>query len=63
MLHEVLLRYSDNVMDGRLEMSGHKISVLGNPVDSEDAVNKKYIIARVKTITAVLTDLIERINK
>ena len=57
LLHEVLLRNSDNVMDGRLEMSGYKISGLGNPVDSEDAVNKEYITARVKTITAVLNDL------
>ena len=36
-----LLPNSDNVMDGRLEMSGHKIKRLGNPVDSGDAVNKE----------------------
>ena len=48
---EVLLRDTDNVMDGRLEMSGHKIKGVGNPVDSGDAVNKDYITARIKTIT------------
>ena len=32
LLDEVLLRNSDNVMDGRLEMSGYKIKGLGNPV-------------------------------
>ena len=37
LLDEVLLR--NNVMDGRLEMSGHKIKGLGNPVDSDDAKN------------------------
>ena len=63
LLDEVLLRKSDNVMDGRLEMSGHKIKGLGNPVDSGDAVNKEYITARIKTKTDVLNDLTERINK
>ena len=48
---EVLLRNTDNVMDGRLEMSGHKIKGVGNPVDSGDAVNKEYITAKIKTIT------------
>ena len=60
---EVLLRNTDNVMDGRLEMSGHKIKGVGNPVDSGDAVNKEYITARIKTITDILNDLTERINK
>ena len=60
---EVLLRNTDNVMDGRLEMSGHKIKGVGNPVDSGDAVNKEYITARIKTITDILNDLSERINK
>ena len=60
---EVLLRNTDNVMDGRLEMSGHKIKGIGNPVDSGDAVNKEYITARIKTITDILNDLTERINK
>ena len=60
---EVLLRNTDNVMDGRLEMSGHKIKGVGNPVDSGDAVNKEYIKARIKTITDILNDLTERINK
>ena len=35
LLDEVLLRKSHNIMDGRLEMSGHKIKGLGNPVDSD----------------------------
>ena len=60
---EVLLRNTDNVMDGRLEMSGHKIKGGGYPVDSGDAVNKEYITARIKTITDILNDLTERINK
>ena len=60
---EVLLRNTDNVMGGTLEMSGHKIKGLGNPVDSGDAVNKEYITARTKTITDVLNGIIERINK
>ena len=51
LLDEVLLRNSDNVIDGRLEMSGHKIKGLGNPVDSDDAVNKEYITARLKAVT------------
>ena len=58
-----LLRNSDNVMDGRLEMSGHKIKGLGNPVDSGDAINKEYITARLKAVTDELDSILERINK
>ena len=63
LLNEVLLRNSDNVMDGRLEMSGHKIKGLGSPVDFDDAVNKKYITARLKAVTDELDSILERINK
>ena len=62
MLDEVLLRNSDNVMDGRLEMSGHKIKGLENPVDSGDAVNKEYITARLQAVTDELNGILERIN-
>ena len=50
-------------MDGKLEMSGHKIKGLGNPADSGDAVNKEYITARLKAVTDELNDILERINK
>ena len=64
LLDEVLLRNSDNVMEGRLEMSGHKIKKgLGNPVDFGDAVNKEYITARFTAVTDVLNSILERINK
>ena len=63
LLDKGLLRNSDNVMDDRLEMSGHKIKGLGNPVDSGDAVNKDYITARLKAVTDELNDILERINK
>ena len=58
---EVLLRNSDNVMDGRLEMSGHKIKELGSPVDPGDAVNKGYITARISIMTGIIEDILERI--
>ena len=54
LLDEVLLRNNDNVMDGRLEMSGP---------DSGDAVNKEYITARLKAVTDELNSMLERINK
>ncbi|MEW8511693.1 MAG: hypothetical protein AB2608_12725 [Candidatus Thiodiazotropha sp.] len=60
---EVLLRNSDNVMNGRLEMTGHKIKGLGSPVDPDDAVNKEYITTRITAITDVLNDINERIKK
>ena len=63
LLDEVLLRNNNNVMDGRLEMSGHKIKGLGSPVDSGNAVNKEYFTARIKTITDALNGILERINK
>ena len=62
LLDEVLLCNSDNVMNGRLKMSGHKIKGLGNLVDPSDAVNKEYTTARIKTITDVLNGIFERIN-
>ena len=43
LLDEVLLCNSDNVMNGRLKMSGHKIEGLGNLVDPGDAVNKNIL--------------------
>ena len=49
-------------MNGRLEMTGHKIKGLGNPVDPDDAVNKEYFTARITTISNVLNGIIERIN-
>ena len=60
---EVLLRNSDNVMDGRLEMSGHKIKELRSQVDPGDAVNKRYITARISIMTDIIEDILERINK
>ena len=63
MLDEVLLSNNDNVMDGRLEMSGHKIKGHGNPVDSGDAVNKEYITARLNAVTDELDSILERIKK
>ena len=63
LLDEVLLLNSDNGMDGKLEMSGHKIKGFGNPVDSGDAVNTEYITARLKAVTDELNDILERINK
>ena len=63
LLDEVLLRNSDNVMEERLEMSGHKIKGLENPVNSGDAVNKEYITARLKAVTDELNSMLERINK
>ena len=63
LLNEVLRRNSDNVMNGRLEMSGHKIKGLGDPVDPDDAVNKEYITTKLNAITVFLNDIIEQINK
>ena len=60
---EVLLPNSDNVMDSRLEMSGHKIKELGSPVDPGDAVNKGYITKRISNMTGIIEDILERINK
>ena len=62
MLDAVLLQNSDNVMNGRLEMSDHKIKGLRNPVDSADAVNKEYITSRLQTITNLLNEFNSRMN-
>ena len=56
LLDKVLLRNSDNVMNGRLEMSGHKIKGFGDPLNPDDAVNKEYI-TRLNAITGVLNSI------
>ena len=63
MLDEVLLRNSDNVMNERLEMSGHKIKGLGDPPNPDNAVNKEYITTRLNALTDVLNSILEIINK
>ena len=63
LLDEVLLRNSDNIMNGRLEMSGHKIKGFRDPHNPDDAVNKEYITTRLNAITDVLSSILERINK
>ena len=63
MLDEVLRRNSDNVMNGWLVMTGHKIQGLGDPVHPDNAVSKEYITARINNITDVLNNILKRINK
>ena len=41
----------DNVLDGRLNMQQHKIVNLADPVNSNDAVNLRYVSSRIKALT------------
>ena len=39
-------RDRDGSLDGRLDMSNHKISSLDDPADADDAVTRRYVASR-----------------
>ena len=62
LLHEILRRNTDGIMNGRLDMAQHRISGLASPVNPDDAVNQAYITSRLQTITNLLNEFNKRIN-
>lgn len=59
MVDEVLQRNSDNIINGRLEMTGHKMRGFGSQKDSDDTVNKECTTARLPTTKDILNNIIE----
>ena len=39
-------RDRDGSLDGRLDMSNHRISGLADPTDADDAVTRRYVASR-----------------
>ena len=46
----------DGSLDGRLNMSNHRISVLADPTDADDAVTRKYVASRFQTLIDEVQD-------
>ena len=49
-------RYRDGSLDGRLDMSNHRISGLADPIDADDAVTRRYIASRFQALSDEVQD-------
>ena len=46
----------DGSLDGRLDMSNHRISGLTDPTDADDAVTRRYVASRFQTLSDEIQD-------
>ena len=44
-------RDRDGSLDGRLDMSNHRIGDLADPTDSDDAVTRRYVASRFQALS------------
>ena len=44
-------RDRDGSLDGRLDMSNHRISGLADPTDADDAVTRRYVASRFQALS------------
>ena len=44
-------RDRDGSLDGRLNMSNHRISGLADPTDADDAVTRRYVASRFQALS------------
>ena len=45
-----MIKDRDGSLDGRLNMSNHRISGLANPTDADDAVTRRYVASRFQVV-------------
>ena len=63
-LHECMFKVDQNYMrrdrdvslDGRLDMSNHRISGLADPTDADDAVTRRYVASRFQALSDEVQD-------
>lgn len=53
----------DSVLDGRLNLTQHRITGLADPVNIDDAVTKRYVASRIQAIADALSEIINRIER
>ena len=46
----------DGSLDGRLDISNHRISVLADPTDADDAVTRRYVASRFQSLIDEVQD-------
>ena len=49
-------RDRDGSLDGRLDMSNHRISGLADPTDADDAVTRRYVASRFQALSDEVQD-------
>ena len=49
-------RDKDGSLDGRLDMSNHRISGLADPTDADDAVTRRYVASRFQALSDEVQD-------
>ena len=49
-------RDRDGSLDGRLDISNHRISGLADPTDADDAVTRKYVASRFQALSDAVQD-------
>ena len=49
-------RDRDGSLDGRLDMSNHRISGLADPTDADDTVTRRYVASRFQTLSDEVQD-------
>ena len=49
-------RDRDSSLDGRLDMSNHRISGLADPTDADDAVTRRYVASRFQALSNEVQD-------
>ena len=49
-------RDRDGSLDGRLDMSNHRISGLADPTDADDAATRRYVASRFQALSAEVQD-------
>ena len=49
-------RDRDGSLDGRLDMSNHRISGLADPTDADDAVSRRYVASRFQALSDEVQD-------
>ena len=54
--HNYMRRDRDGSLDGRLDMSNHRISGLADPIDADDAVTSRYVASRLQTLIDEVQD-------
>ena len=49
-------RDRDGSLDGRLDMSNHRISSLADPTDADDAFTRRYVASRFQALNDEVQD-------
>ena len=55
-ISDYMRRDRDGSLDGRLDMSNHRISSLADPTDADDAITRRYVASRFQALSDEVQD-------